>query len=91
MESGNVSGTSASAEMLAANENRDKVTVTLMNSVDVAFGLGGEDAVAGEGTVLLVVGASAEFTEEAARGQINIIGNTASVAYQTGPVIVNQK
>lgn len=91
MESGKATGTAASAELLAADINRGKVTLTLLNSIQVSFGLDGETAVVDEGAPLFRKGTTLELNDEAARGQINIIGNTASVAYQTGPVFPNLK
>lgn len=87
MQQGNGTGTAASAELLAENVNRGNVILTLTNDVPVGIGVGGADAVADEGSPLFSAGDSITLTGVAATGQINIIGNTAVVAYQTGPVI----
>lgn len=89
MTKGKATGTAASAEVLAADEYREKVTIILLNAVSCAFGLG-VAAVADEGVILEEIGDSLEVEAEAARGQINVIGNTASLAYQTGPVTVRR-
>ena len=73
--------------MLAANEYRDWVAIVLYDdSAPVAIGIGGAAAVADEGIALRELGDSVVLEREAARGQINIIGNGGIVTYQTGPV-----
>ena len=90
MTSGKATGTAASAQMLAASEYRDKVTIMLQNAVSCAIGVG-EAAVADEGVILAEIGDVCELEGVAARAQINIIGDTASVTYQTGPVTVRRQ
>ncbi len=88
MTGGKASGTTNSAEMLAADINRDKVTIILASS-DSAIAIGiDEAAVADKGIVLREIGDSVELIAHAATAQINIIGNTGDVTYQTGPVTV---
>lgn len=86
---GKATGTASSAEMLAASEYRDQVTVMLYDDTSpVAIGIG-EDAVADEGVVLRELGDSCTIRGAAARAAINIIGNGGIVTYQTGDVEVN--
>jgi len=83
---GKATGTAASAEMLAADNYRDSVTIMLYDdTAPVAIGIG-EAAVADEGVVLRELGDSVEIRGYAAIKQINIIGNGGIVTYQTGPV-----
>jgi hypothetical protein len=83
---GKATGTLSSAEMLAADRHRDKVTIMLYDGTSpVSIGVG-EAAVADEGLVLRVVGSVCEIDKYAATKQINIIGNGGIVTYQTGPV-----
>ena len=90
MTSGKATGTATSAELLAADRYRGKVTIMLQNAVACAIGIG-EDAVVDEGVLLAEAGDIVELTDEAARAQINILGDTASVTYQTGPVVVRRQ
>ncbi len=87
MTGGKDTGGSASAELLAADEYRDFVTIMLANATSVAIGIG-EAAVADKGVVLREIGDSVELRDQAARALINIIGNGGEVTYQTGPVSV---
>jgi hypothetical protein len=87
MTSGKQTGTAASAELLAADQYRDHVTIILYDkAAPVAIGVGGAAAVADTGLVLREIGDNCTLHEEAARGQINIIGDGGKVSYQTGPV-----
>ena len=87
---GKVTGTSASAEFLAANEYRGFVTIMLQDEVTCAFGFSGEDAVLDEGVILVEAGDSIEIKGELAREQINVIGDTASLTWQEGPLTVRR-
>ena len=91
MAKGKATGTAASAELLAADEYREVVLIMLQNNVSCAFGLIGEAAVADEGIILVEIGDWVRLVGPKARGQINIIGNTASVTYQTGDVEVGRQ
>jgi hypothetical protein len=72
---------------LAADAYRDFVTIIHEGTAAVAIGIG-EAAVATKGVILREVGDSVKLEGPAARAQINIIGNTGKVVYQTGQVTV---
>ena len=84
---GTIAGTSVSAEALAASRYRDKVTFTMLNAITTGFAFGGNAAELDEGVVLREIGDTLIVSNELARGQIKVIGNTASIAYQTGSVV----
>lgn len=87
MDSGKATGTAASVEMLAADRNRGSVAIMLYDdTASIAIGLD-KAAVADEGVILREIGSSVVLLDEAARAQINIIGNGGIVTYQTGPVL----
>jgi len=88
MTSGKATGTASSAEMLAADIYRERVVIMLQNAVSCAIGID-EDAVADEGVILQEIGDTVHLAGAAARAQVNIIGNTASLTYQTGDVEVS--
>ncbi len=88
---GKATGTSSSAELLAADEYRGFVTIMLQNAVSCAFGFSGEAAVDDQGVILIEIGDSIEVRGELAREQINVIGNTASLTWQEGPLTVRRK
>jgi hypothetical protein len=88
MTGGKATGTASSAELLAADESREKVVIMHAGTAAVAIGIG-EAAVADKGVILTDIGDSVELTGRAAEAQINIIGNTGKVTYQTGQVSVN--
>jgi hypothetical protein len=87
MSKGKATGTAASAELLAADEYRCRVVIMKVNATPVAIGIG-EAAVADEGIILNEIGDVAELNDEAARAQINIIGNGGTITYQVAPVTV---
>ena len=91
MAKGKATGTAASAQLLAADEYRDVVLIMLQNEVVCSFGLIGEAAVIDEGIILAEIGDWVRLVGPQARGQINIIGNTASVTYQTGDVEIGRQ
>lgn len=89
MAQGEVTGTSASAEALAADERRDKVTFQMTDdSETIHFGFN-DAAVVDEGLALRRIGDSFIVEKELARGQINIIasGTGGQASYQTGNVV----
>lgn len=86
---GEVTGTSASAEALAANIQREYVTFQMTDdSETIHFGFN-TAAVVNEGLALRRVGDSFSVGRELARGQINIIASGAGgqASYQTGAVL----
>ncbi len=86
MAKGTATATASSAEMLAVDERRDRVTIQMHDeSAAVYIGLN-EDAVVGEGIGLYGIGDTVILDWEWARAQINSIGNTGKVSYQTGNV-----
>ncbi len=85
MASGKATGTSSSAELLAASEARKQVTIMHQGTASVAIGIDA-DAVADEGVILGVVGDSVTIRGLEAQAAINIIGNTGKITYQTGEV-----
>ena len=87
---GKATGSSASAEFLAADSYRGFVTIMLQNAVKCSFGFSGEDAVLDKGAILEEVGDSIEVKGELAREQINVIGDTASLTWQEGPLTVRR-
>ncbi len=89
MAQGEVTGTSASAEALAVNRYRDRVTFQMTDaSQTIHFGFNNA-AVVDEGLALRRVGDSFTVKDELARGQINIIasGTGGQASYQTGNVV----
>ena len=88
MAKGKQTGTSASAELLAANDYQEDVTIMHQNTTPIAIAVMGETAVADEGIILTEIGDSVRLSGAQARGQINIIGNNGTVTYQTGLVSV---
>lgn len=90
MTSGKQTGTAASVELLAADQDRDQVTILLYDkTAPIAIGVSGAAAVADTGIVLREVGDVAHLYDEAARGVIDILGNGGKVSYQTGPCLVS--
>jgi len=90
MTSGNQTGTAASVVLLAADEYREQVAILMYDkTAAIAIGVGGAAAVADTGISLRFIGDSVVLYGEAARGQINILGNGGKVSYQTGPVVPN--
>jgi hypothetical protein len=91
--SGKATGTAASAELLAADQYREYVVIMLQNQVTCALGLFGSAAVVDEGIVLAQVGDTVHLSGAAARQQINVIGNTASLTYQgsADPISVSRQ
>lgn len=87
MAQGTITGTSSSAEALAASRYRERVTFTMLNAVTTGFAFGGLDAELDEGIVLHEIGDTLIVDAELARGQIKVKGNSASIAYQTGRVV----
>ncbi len=91
MAKGNWTATGTSAEIIAANEYRDTLTLQKTNDTDVSLGLG-ETAVLGKGLQLFTVGCSITLRGFHARSAVNAIGNGGTGTYQDGPVEVhNQK
>ena len=89
MTSGKKTGTAASVQLLAADQDRDQVTIMLYDkTAPIAIGVSGEAAVADTGIVLREIGDTVHLYNEAARGVIDILGNGGKVSYQTGPVLV---
>ena len=89
MAQGEVTGTSASAQALAANNRRDKVIFQMTDDAQtIHFGFNNA-AVVNEGLALRRVGDSFIVEKELARGQINIIASGAGgqASYQTGNVV----
>ena len=84
---GTIAGTASSAEALAKNRYRERVTFTMLNAITTGFAFGGNAAALDEGVVLHEIGDTLIVEAELARGQIKVIGNTASIAYQTGRVV----
>jgi hypothetical protein len=80
---GSATGTASSAELLAAGEERDYVTIVLTNAIPLTIGVGAA-AAAGSGIVLTKQGEGVRLGGNLARRQINIIGNGATVQYQVG-------
>ena len=91
--SGKATGAVTSAVLLAADQYREFVVIMLQNQVTCALGLFGEDAVIDEGIVLSQIGDSVHLSGAAARQQINVIGDTASLTYQSSgdPIAVNRQ
>lgn len=87
---GKTTGTSGSAELLAADEYRGYVTIMLQSDNACALAFEGEAAIADQGVMLNEVGDSVEVLGELARGQINVIGNNAALTWQEGPVKVRR-
>lgn len=85
MAAGKATGTASSAQLLAASEARKQVTIMHQGTASVAIGVG-EAAVADEGIILNEAGDSVTLKGLEAQAQINIIGNTGVVTYQTGEV-----
>lgn len=88
MAQGSWTGSASSAALLAADRNRDKVTIISSTTNTIALGLG-TDAVAGEGVQLFAIGDSVTLRGHNARGVINVIGNNGAGSYQTGDLDVN--
>ncbi len=89
MAQGEVTGTSASAEALAADNYRGNVTFQMTDASEtIHFGFN-NTAVVDEGLALRRVGDSFTVSGELARGQINIIASGAGgqASYQTGSVL----
>ncbi len=89
MAQGEVTGTSASAEALAADDRRGDVTFQMTDaSQTIHFGFN-TAAVVDEGLALRRVGDSFTVSRELAIGQINIIASGAGgqASYQTGAVL----
>ena len=92
MSKGNFTVTASSAEIIAADQYRDYLTIQKgTNAVAVALGIG-EDAVAGEGIQLTNIHDSVELWGVDARASISAIGNTGAgtwegsqVRYRPGP------
>lgn len=91
--SGKATGTSASAELLAADQYREYVVIILNSQTAVGIGILGEDAVVDEGIVLAQVGDTVHLTGAAARQQINVIGDGAALSYQgsADPIVVSRQ
>jgi hypothetical protein len=91
--SGKATGTASSAQLLAADQYREYVVIMLQNQIACALGLFGNAAVLDEGIVLGQVGDTVHLSGAAARQQINVIGNTASLTYQSSadPISVDRQ
>lgn len=85
MSKGSWTGTSASDEIIAADEFREYLTIQLTNATLVALGIG-EAAVAGEGIQLINAGDTVRLEGAQARVAIYAIGNGAAGTYQSGSV-----
>jgi hypothetical protein len=90
---GKATGAATSAQLLAADQYREFVVIMLQNQVTCALGLFGDAAVIDEGIVLAQVGDTVHLSGAAARQQINVIGDTASLTYQSSaePISVNRQ
>lgn len=87
MAKGSWTGTATSAQLVAANFNRDCLVIQHTNATTAALGIG-EDAVAGQGLQLLKIGDTVVLTGANARQAINVIGNGATGTYQDGTGIM---
>ncbi len=87
MAKGAFTGTSSSAELVAADTYRDCLLIQHTNATTCALGIG-EDAEAGKGIQLLKIGDSVVLTGANARSAIYVIGNGATGTYQGGTGIV---
>ena len=86
MSKGNFAATAASAVIVAANRDRDHLTIQKVNATTIAIGIG-EDAVAGEGIQLINADASLELRGWDARQAIYAIGNGGTGTYQDGMIV----
>ncbi len=89
MAQGEVTGTSASAEALAVDVSRGRVTFQMTDASEtIHFGFNAA-AVVDEGLALRRIGDHFTVGSELARGQINIIasGTGGQASYQTGEVL----
>ena len=82
MAKGSWTGTALSAIIVAADANREYLTIILTNNVTVALAFG-EAAVAVEGIQLLNAGDSVRVQGHLARGAVYAIGNTGAGSYQS--------
>lgn len=85
MISGTWAATAASAQIIAADIYRDKLTIQLQNNTQVYLGFG-VPAVAVESLTLLANGDSITVRGHLARQAVYAIGNGAAGAYQEGNV-----
>jgi hypothetical protein len=83
MISGDWAGTDASAEIIAADEYRDWLTIQLQNTTPVYLGFG-VPAVEGESIMLVTTGDNITVAGHLARQAVYAIGNGAAGAYQEG-------
>ncbi len=87
MAKGNFTATSASTEIVPANEYRDSLLIQKTNATAIALGIG-EAAVAGEGVQLTAAGEVAHLRGAAARHAIYAIGDGGTGTYQDGDIHV---
>ncbi len=87
---GKTTGTSGSAELLAADEYRGYVIIMLQSDNACALAFEGEAAIADQGVMLNEIGDSVNVSGELARGQINVIGDSADLTWQEGPLNVRR-
>lgn len=88
MAKGSWSGSGSSAQLVAADNNRDYLTIISSTTNTAALGLG-EAAVAGEGIQLFAIGDSVILRGHLARGIVYVIGASAAGSYQTGDLEVS--
>jgi hypothetical protein len=88
MAKGKYTGTAASVLLLAADNNRDHLTIQALNATQLGIGVG-VAAVADEGIQLYAKGDTVRLDGAEARAAIYIIGNGATGQYVTGDVWLN--
>jgi hypothetical protein len=76
-------GTASSAEIVAADDYREYLTIQLTNATQVALGFG-EAAVANKGVQLINAGDAVRLRGAMARKAVYAIGNGATGTYQDG-------
>lgn len=77
--------TAASAEIVAAEMYRDKLTIQLQNTTQVYLGFG-VPAVSGSSLTLITTGDSITVRGHLARGAVYALGDGAIGAYQEGDI-----
>jgi len=85
MANGNFTAGAASAIVIAADANRDHLTIQKSNATQIALGLG-EAAVAGDGIQLINIDSSVELFGPEARMAVYAIGNNGTATWQGGRV-----
>ena len=82
MAKGNFTATGSSALLVAADVNREFLTIIKTNTGNVAYLGIGEAAVSGSGLVLQSIGDRVRLTGHAARQAIYVIGASCTGTYQ---------